>query len=43
MKMPANIAGPWIQEWPVTSHRMMMMGNGMPIAQSRIDRMNLSR
>jgi hypothetical protein len=30
------------QEWPVTSHRMMMMGRGMPIAQSRIERMKLS-
>jgi hypothetical protein len=30
------------QEWPVTSHRMMMMGNGMPIAQSKTERMKLS-
>jgi|GEM_PF-4757564 len=28
-----------VQAWPVNSQRMMMMGRGMPIAQSRSERM----
>jgi hypothetical protein len=28
------------QAWPVSSQRMMMIGMGMPIAQSSIERMN---
>jgi hypothetical protein len=28
------------QAWPVNSQRMMMMGKGMPIAQSKSERMN---
>jgi hypothetical protein len=28
------------QAWPVNSQRMMMMGRGMPIAQSKSERMN---
>ena len=29
--------------WPVNSQRMMMMGKGMPIAQSKSERMNSPR
>jgi hypothetical protein len=29
-----------VQAWPVNSQRMMMMGSGMPIAQSKTERMN---
>jgi hypothetical protein len=28
------------QAWPVNSQRMMIMGRGMPIAQSKSERMN---
>jgi hypothetical protein len=31
-----------VQAWPVTSHRIRMMGNGIPITQSSTERMRLS-
>ena len=42
-KIRALIFRAGAQAWPVNSQRMMMMGKGMPIAQSKSERMNSPR